>query len=158
MNNPHVNEAELSEIDERISYIAANYGNSPQTIYFSLPLEQMQRIRTHIATLEAQLADTRAEKEKLTKEIIRRGMQTLATLSNMGIEFSDAISAARAAALEEAAKVAEGEIYHTRYRTWSFWKVGHDGTRGNQANDSSHVKHCDEIAAAIRALKPKGPQ
>lgn len=55
-------------------------------------------------------------------------------------------------AYERAARVAEGEVYHERYRTWPFWPVNETGGRGNRDRDDELVKHCDRIAAAIRAL------
>lgn len=59
-------------------------------------------------------------------------------------------AAIRAAAFEEAAKIAEGEVYKERYRTWPWWKHDAD-TIGNRDNESDLVKHCDDIAAAIRS-------
>jgi hypothetical protein len=59
----------------------------------------------------------------------------------------------RNAALEAAAKVAEGEVYEERYRTWSFWPEI-DGGRSNAHRQTDLVKHSDQIAAAIRALQP----
>jgi hypothetical protein len=58
----------------------------------------------------------------------------------------------RNAALEAAAKIAEGEVYHGRYRTWPWWKPQADGTRGNLDKEDPQVKHADATAAAIRAL------
>lgn len=55
--------------------------------------------------------------------------------------------------LEAAAKIAEGEVYEGRYRTWAWWEPDKFGNRGNLAQDSEQVKHADETAAAIRALK-----
>lgn len=57
---------------------------------------------------------------------------------------------------EEMAKVAEGETYLERYRTWSFWPADRDGLKGNRAPDSELVKHSDAIAAAIRCMGEKG--
>lgn len=58
---------------------------------------------------------------------------------------------------EAAAKIAEGEVYHERYRTWSWWYEDQVGDRANLAADDLMVKHCDDIAAAIRALPPPLP-
>lgn len=57
--------------------------------------------------------------------------------------------------IEEAAKMAEGEQYKGRYRTWPWWKPDQYGNRGNLDKDREIVKHCDDIAAAIRSLKGK---
>lgn len=72
-------------------------------------------------------------------------------------EVEARVAEARLKALEEAAKIAEGEVYLYRYRTWPWWQ-NPDGTKGNRANESELVKHCDVIAAAIRALMEKNDE
>jgi hypothetical protein len=65
------------------------------------------------------------------------------------------LSLARAAiaiCAEEMARIAEGETYLERYRTWRFWPTEPDGSKGNLALDCELVKHSDAIAAAIRAM------
>lgn len=59
-------------------------------------------------------------------------------------------AAIRADEREKCAKVAEGEVYKERYRTWPWWKLD-DGTVGNASHESAHVKHADAIASAIRS-------
>lgn len=59
---------------------------------------------------------------------------------------------------ERAASLAGGEIYHDHYRTWPWWVDSKWGGRGNRSNDSELVKHCDEIAAAIRSLPVGGDE
>jgi hypothetical protein len=62
------------------------------------------------------------------------------------------LATARREGMEEAAKIAEGEVYLERYRTWPWWKSYGTGNRsGNRAAESDVVIHCDAIAAAIRA-------
>lgn len=63
-----------------------------------------------------------------------------------------ALLAAERRGIERAAKVAEGEVYHHRYRTWPFWPENSDGGRGNLSEESEIVLHADKIAAAIRQL------
>src|SRR5438874_536265 len=50
-------------------------------------------------------------------------------------------------AIEQAAKLAEGEEYKEVYVTWSWW----DG--GNMHTHDPQVRHCAMIAAHIRKLK-----
>lgn len=76
---------------------------------------------------------------------------------NGGVEWlTDDIARALLAERERAAKIAEGEVYAHRYRTWPFWPVQKDGTRGNRSSASEIVKHCDKIAAAIRSPRTEG--
>jgi len=64
------------------------------------------------------------------------------------------IRLARQAALEEAARMAEGKVYKELYRTWPWW-LNRDGSQGNASNERDLVQHADKIAAAIRALGEK---
>ena len=67
------------------------------------------------------------------------------------------LATARRDGMEEAAKIAEGEVYLERYRTWPWWKSYGTGNRsGNRAAESDVVVHCDAIAAAIRAAAGEG--
>lgn len=50
--------------------------------------------------------------------------------------------------MERAARIVEGDVYKERYRTWP----AIPGYEGNRSNDSELVRHCDALAAAIRAL------
>lgn len=60
-------------------------------------------------------------------------------------------------AIEEAAKVADGENYHGAWRTWSFYKPDAMGNRMNDdINGGNLSRHSDNIAAAIRALAVEG--
>ncbi len=71
-----------------------------------------------------------------------------AEITRLGAE----LATARREGMEEAAKIAEGEVYLERYRTWPWWKSYGTGNRsGNRAAESDVVIHCDAIAAAIRA-------
>lgn len=73
------------------------------------------------------------------------------------VEFTELVARAILAAekrgeereREACAVVAQGEDYHTHYRTWPWWKMP-DGC-GNRSNESDLVRHADSIAAAIRA-------
>lgn len=51
---------------------------------------------------------------------------------------------------ERCAKIAEGQTYKERYRTWAWWLPLRDGTRGNVSQQSEMARHADDIAAAIR--------
>jgi hypothetical protein len=62
------------------------------------------------------------------------------------VDIARAILAER----ERCARIARGDVYSERYRTWPWWEVQKDGTRGNRSRESELVKHCDDIAAAIR--------
>lgn len=68
----------------------------------------------------------------------------------------DIIARALLAERERCAAIATGEVYKERYRTWPFWPVQRDGTRGNRSNESDLVRHADDIATAIRS-HPKQP-
>jgi len=48
---------------------------------------------------------------------------------------------------EAAAKVARGDVYKERYRTWPF-------REGDRSNENEITKHSDDIANAIEALTP----
>lgn len=54
---------------------------------------------------------------------------------------------ARRAAVEECAKIVEGNIVHGQYREWPAYSG-----QGNRSNDCEIVRLCDRLAAAIRAL------
>jgi hypothetical protein len=68
------------------------------------------------------------------------------------IALAAVIPEIQAEALERAAVVAEGTVYHELYRTWPWW-TNPDGSQGNRGEESDVVRHADEIAAAIRAMK-----
>jgi hypothetical protein len=86
--------------------------------------------------------DISRAKELVTGEVneINRLKSTVSTLTRQ-------LEEARGNALEEAAKIADGEVVHHRYRTWPWWGDG------NRANESELTQHSDHIAAAIRSLK-----
>ena len=80
--------------------------------------------------------------------------KAVATLKDQAAEITRlraALATARREGMEEAAKIAEGEIYNERYRTWPWWEDRPGYGRGNVSEDSQLVLHCDAIAAAIRA-------
>lgn len=58
--------------------------------------------------------------------------------------------------LKNAAKLARGETYKGRYRTWSFWPVNETGGRGNVDGTGEIAKHCDKIASLILSSSPQG--
>lgn len=68
-------------------------------------------------------------------------------VTNWTIYASDA-RAAIAIVVEACAKVAKGDVYKDRYRTWPWWNGG------NRGNDDRAVMLADQIAAAIRSLSP----
>ena len=102
------------------------------------------KFRATNASLEQRLAE--AENE-LRKAIDRWDHSSLAE--------KDAEIARLREALEKAAKIAEGEVYHQRYRTWDWWPVNDLGGRGNVDREDQLAQHCDKIASAIRALTEK---
>lgn len=64
--------------------------------------------------------------------------------------ISTAVAAERARVIQECARLAEGDAYRERYRTFRFRLSGDFGT------DSRIVEHADATAAAIRALGKGG--
>jgi hypothetical protein len=84
---------------------------------------------------------TRAELEYIKNEAFQKGVRRG--------RFEEAVDKSY---IHQAAQIARGDIYHERYRTWPFWEQNPDGTRGNRANDSALVIHCDKIAGAITEL------
>jgi hypothetical protein len=50
-------------------------------------------------------------------------------------------------AVEECAKIVEGQVIHHRYREWPAASA-----QGNRENESEIVRHCDRLAEAIRSL------
>lgn len=50
--------------------------------------------------------------------------------------------------IEHCARIVEGDVYKQLYRTWP----AIPSYIGNRSNDSDIVKHCDALAAALRAL------
>lgn len=82
-----------------------------------------------------------------------RQRRALAKLYQRRHDKNAALTTARREGMENAAKIAEGEAYEAyegRYRTWPWWE-NKDGSQGNMSNENYLVKHCDKIAAAIRA-------
>jgi len=89
-----------------------------------------------------------------TAEKIANGaveLNTVREIDALAKEIETALVAAERRGIERSAKVASGEIYKERYRTWPFWKKA-DGWQGNVSDESDIAKHSDSIAAAIRQL------
>lgn len=93
------------------------------------------------------MSDHKLAAQECLREIKRRKIPTAHLISDSHIEecISDAILAER----KRCADVARGEVYKGRYRTWPFWPVQRDGTRGNRDNESDLVRHADAIAEEI---------
>lgn len=58
---------------------------------------------------------------------------------------------------ERAARIAAGDVYQERYRTWLFWPADRLGEPANVDKENRLATHADAVAAAIRSL-PLDPE
>jgi Lar family restriction alleviation protein len=69
------------------------------------------------------------------------------TIELWNTRTSDLAQCSRERAIEECARIVEGNIIHDQYREWPAYSG-----QGNRSNDSEVVRLCDRLASAIRAL------